>query len=128
MRVLLDTHALLWWLLGDERLSGPARAALGAVSTQVLVSAASAYELTLKATLGRLTLPEDPGRFLASRLPATGFDELAVTVAHAARAAALPLVHRDPWDRILAAQALSEQVPIVSIDPAFRTLGAEVLW
>ena len=63
-----------------------------------------------------------------SRLPATGFEDLPISVAHAARAAALPLVHRDPWDRILAAQALTEQVPIVSGDPALRALGAELLW
>jgi len=128
MRILVDTHALLWWLMGDGRLSKRARLTIGDDTTQVLVSAASAYELTLKATLGRLSLPDEPERFLAGRLPATGFEGLPISIAHAARAAALPLLHRDPWDRILAAQALTEQVSIISTDPAFRELGVDVLW
>ena len=122
MRALLDTHAFLWWLSDDERLSEAARATIRDPVNVVLVSAASAWEIAIKSALGRLDLPEPPDSYVPDRIARSGFVELPITAAHALRVAALPLHHRDPFDRLLVAQSNAEGVPLVSTRPVAEPL------
>lgn len=128
MRVLLDTHAFVWWVLDDERLSDTARALLLDRSNVVLVSAASAYEMSVKAARGRLTLPEPAGTYVASRLAGEGFTPLPIQVSHAVRAGSLPPIHRDPWDRLIVAQGQLDDLPILTTDPAIGRYDVETIW
>lgn len=118
MRLLLDTHALLWWLAGDSGLDGSAAEAI-AEAAFVAVSAASAWEIGIKQAIGKLRGPDD----LAAELTANGFTELPVTVAHALAAGALPPHHADPFDRMLVAQARLEGLTVVTRDPRFARYG-----
>jgi PIN domain nuclease of toxin-antitoxin system len=112
LRLLLDTHALLWWLSDDESLSQVARAAIARPDAEVAVSAASAWEVSTKVALGKLTAPDD----LAAQLIRHQFSSLAITVAHARLAGALPRHHDDPFDRMLVAQARLEGMTLVTRD------------
>ena len=126
--LLLDTHALLWWLEGDERLSFPARAAIGDPTRTVLVSAATAWEITTKHRLGKLS----GGRRCRPRrgrcVAAQGFEELPITLADAERAGRLPGPHRDPFDRMLIAQALGRDLDLVSNEEGFDAYRLRRLW
>lgn len=128
MRLLLDTHALLWWAFGSKELSRRASTLLADRSNTILVSAASAWEIATKFRLGRL--PE--AKVLVQNMPEwferAGLTELPMTVAHAQRAGALPDVHRDPFDRMLAAQSLLENVPVVGRDEALADFGVQLIW
>ncbi|HWI85046.1 MAG TPA: type II toxin-antitoxin system VapC family toxin [Sphingomonas sp.] len=128
MRLLLDTHALIWWLAGDSSLGKAAREAIGEEGNQVLVSAASAMEISTKFRLGKLPeaslLATDLARYVANQ----GFIELPITLAHAARAGSLQIDHKDPFDRLLIAQSLVEQVVLVSNEVAFDGFGVDRLW
>lgn len=128
MRLLLDTHALLWWLFDDPRLSDRARGHIRDPDSEVLVSSASAWEIATKYRLGKLPEATEAVRRLPELVRAARFETLAIGFEHALRAGLLPAEHRDPFDRMLAAQALCEQVPIVTTDPAFESFGVEVLW
>ncbi len=129
MRVLLDTHALLWWAsTGGSRLSTTARDLIEDSATVVLVSAASAYEIAVKSALGRLDLPDAPERYVPGLLERHGFLRLPVEVPHALRAGSLPDHHRDPWDRLLVAQAQLEGLPIVTADTAIGRYEVSVIW
>ncbi|MBF8290928.1 MAG: PilT protein domain protein [Chloroflexi bacterium] len=128
MRVLLDTHAFLWWLLDAPELSADGRRILSDGSNEVLLSAVSGYELSYKVTQARLTLPEAPDVYVRSRLASNGFGSLAIELDHALRAATLPLIHRDPFDRLLVAQAQLEGIPIITRDPVIAQYDVEVIW
>jgi PIN domain nuclease of toxin-antitoxin system len=128
MRLLLDTHALLWWLDGDLHLSEAARAAIGEEGNPVYVSAASAWEIATKVRIGKL-----PGALeVAERLPAIlaeqAFVTLAIGLEHARRAGLLPGEHRDPFDRMLIAQAQIEDLTFVSNESLFDRFGVKRLW
>lgn len=123
-RLLLDTHALLWWLVDDPALSLPARDALADPGNEPLVSAASVWEIAIKRSLGKLTAPDD----LPDRIAEQGFSWLPVNAAHAWQVRALPAHHRDPFDRLLIAQALTERLPIITTDARFTDYGVEVYW
>ena len=125
MRLLLDTHALLWWLTDNPRLSYRAEAAISSPENDVLVSACAGYEIAYKQKLGRLPpLPES----LSHRLRREGMEMLPVTLDHALAAAALRGPHRDPWDRIMMAQALAEHCHVVTVDAIFSDYGVPVIW
>ncbi len=128
MRVLVDTHAFLWAAADSRRLSPRAREILEDPASQLVFSAASAYEIAVKAAKGHLVLPDDAARYLATRLPTLGLAPLPITVAHAAAAAALPPIHADPWDRLLVAQAHIEGIPILSADVQIRRYDVETIW
>lgn len=129
MRVLLDTHAFLWWVSdGGRRLSERARDVISDGETVSLFSAASAYEIATKVTAGRLELPRSPARYLPDRIALHNFALLSIELDHAIRAGTLPVIHRDPWDRILVAQAQVEGVPIVTADPAIGRYDVETIW
>lgn len=128
MRLLLDTHALLWWMAGDEHLSLRARHLIGDETNTVFVSAASAWEISTKVRLGKL-----PGaEFLASDLPdhliRQGFQELEITVEHGQRAGSLPGPHRDPFDRMLIAQAQAENLTLITNEQIFDQFGVVRAW
>jgi len=112
VRVLLDTHILLWWLADDSKLSTPARDVIAAPENSVFYSAASVWEMRIKQAIGKLVLPSD----FADVLAAQAFEPLAVTVDHANALHDLPLLHRDPFDRLLVAQARRERLTILTHD------------
>ena len=126
--LLLDTHALLWWLDGDERLSAPARAAIGDPARSVLVSAASAWEITTKHRLGKLPGAAEVALDVRGCVARQGFAALAITVADAERAGRLPGPHRDPFDRMLIAQALERELLLASNETLFDAYGVARLW
>ena len=127
MKLLLDTHAFLWFVAGDRRLSPTARRALTAPKAQPLLSLASVWELAIKSRLGRLTLPEPFDTYLAKKL-STNLRLLSVELSHVVAVERLPFHHQDPFDRLLVAQALSERLPIVTRDREIRKYGVEVVW
>ena len=127
-RLLLDTHALMWWLTGDPHLSTAARGAIGQASAVAFVSAASAWEIATKVRLGRLNDPKGVTDSLGAHLRAQGFRELPITLEHGRRAGKLPGAHKDPFDRMLIAQAQSEGLTIVSNERAFDPYGIERIW
>lgn len=116
LKLLLDTHTLLWWAAGDETLSAKARDAILDEDNAIFVSAASAWEIATKHRLGKLAQAEPIVADIAGAIAAEGFLELAISVHHGQASGALPLIHGDPFDRMLAAQALAEQLPIISDD------------
>jgi PIN domain nuclease of toxin-antitoxin system len=109
-------------------LSRDARSILGDGANELLFSAASAYELTIKAQSGRLTLPEPADSYVPSRLAANTFGTMTIELAHALRAGMLPAIHRDPFDRMLVAQAQVEGLPILTADPAISRYDVETIW
>jgi PIN domain nuclease of toxin-antitoxin system len=127
MRLLLDTHAFLWFVAGDRRLSATARRALDHAKVRPLLSVASVWEMAIKSSLGRLELPEPLDRYLARKL-STNLNLLPLELEHVVAVAHLPFHHQDPFDRVLIAQSLAERVPVVTRDPAFRKYGVEVVW
>jgi PIN domain nuclease of toxin-antitoxin system len=128
MRLLVDTHALLWWFNDDRKLSRPARRAMAESTNILLVSAASAWEIATKVRLGKLTGAEDLVADFIGLLQRGNFDVLNITPDHAIRAGLLAGPHRDPFDRMLAAQAQAEGLPIVSNDLAFDAYGVRRIW
>jgi PIN domain nuclease of toxin-antitoxin system len=130
VRLLLDTHAWLWFYLGDARLSGPARSAIDEQTNDKLVSAASLWELAIKVSLGKYALAETFDEFIKHSLIDNGFGILPVEPAHAARLSTLPYptAHKDPFDRMLAAQALVEQIPLLSGDAELDAYGISRIW
>jgi len=123
LRLLLDTHVLLWWLADDPGLSGNARALIASAESEVLVSAASAWEISIKRALGKLDAPDD----LEAQLTQHHFSPLAISVGHALAAGALPRHHEDPFDRMLVAQARLEGLTIATRDPSFEPYGVATL-
>lgn len=128
MRLLLDTHTLLWWLFDDPRLSQKARELIAEPIRDVLVSSASAWEISTKHRLGRLPEADVLVQDISMWIGRAGFEELAVTVAHAQLAGAWKQSHRDPFDRMLAAQAELEKSPILSRDKALDEFGIQRIW
>ncbi len=128
MRLLLDTCTFLWWMGDTKKLSPPARAAIGGIDNEIVFSAVSAWEVTLKHRLGRLDLAEAPAAIVATALAAHAVEALPIGVAHALRAGELPLHHRDPFDRLLIAQAEIENLTLVTPDRAFAPYGVATLW
>ena len=128
MPVLLDTHAFLWWIADSKRLSGPARTVIADELNDIVVSAASAWEIATKFRIGKLPGCEAVAVDVAGHIAGQGFEELAIGVADAERAGRLPGPHRDPFNRMLAAQALAREFPVVSADPVFDRFGVIRLW
>jgi len=124
---LLDTHAFLWFVSGDDRLSRKARLAAEQEDAELVLSAASVWEMAIKSNLGRLHFSVPLDRYLAEKL-AEGFRLLPVEWQHAAAVETLPKHHRDPFDRLLIAQAAAERLTVLTADPIFKTYGVKVLW
>lgn len=124
MRLLLDTHAFLWWMEASPALSTTARAAIADPANEVLISIASLWELTIKQALGKLSFPADPETVVRNE----GFTVLAISFAHLRRLGVLPALHRDPFDRMLIVQAMLEGTPLITNDRALARYGTPVLW
>ena len=121
---LADTHAMLWWLSDDRRLSRPARELMAAGDVPIHFSAASIWEAEIKGALGKLSVHDD----LLEAIAADRFVEVPITARHAREAARLPALHRDPFDRMIVAQARLEGLVVITADSKIADYGAEVLW
>jgi PIN domain nuclease of toxin-antitoxin system len=128
MTLLLDTHTLLWFLWDDPQLTATAKALIEDPTNRKLVSIGSCWEIAIKTGLGKLSLGEPSASFLSREIARNNFDLLPITLSHATAVEPLPLYHRDPFDRLLVAQALIEHLPIVSADPALDPYGVTRLW
>jgi PIN domain nuclease of toxin-antitoxin system len=128
MRVLLDTHALLWWVLGEAELSIPARQAIGEPDNEVFVSAASSWEIATKHRIGKLPKAARIAIDVPGIVSAQGFIELPISIRHGQVAGQLPRIHKDPFDRILVAQAVIEDMILISNDAILGAYGVALLW
>jgi PIN domain nuclease of toxin-antitoxin system len=127
VRLILDSHAFVWWVFGDPQLSRQAQAAIDGAA-EVLVGAIAGYEIVLKHALGKWPEVEAIARDVAAAVAAEGFAVMPITLTHAEAAGRLPFHHRDPFDRLLAAQALREDLTLVSADRVFDAYGVRRLW
>jgi PIN domain nuclease of toxin-antitoxin system len=128
VRLLLDTHALLWWLAGDPSLPSATREAIADPANEVFVSAASAWEVSTKHRLGKLPAAGPLALDFAHEIERQGFLPLPISLTHAQDAGALPTDHRDPFDRMLIAQARAERMALVSNEVAFDQMGVVRVW
>lgn len=128
MQLLIDTHAFLWWLAGNERLSTAARDVIRDRDNTVLVSAASAWEIATKHRLGKLPGADQVAGNVIATIEDHGFQPLAISVSHAERAGRLAGPHKDPFDRMLIAQALAHDLPLVSVESLFDDFGVRRIW
>ena len=128
MRVLIDTGCWLWSLTNPDRLNTRARGLIADPAQDLFLSAASSWEIAIKAALGKLRLPETPDKYVPRRMEAMDIQGLPVEHAHALRVFSLPAHHRDPFDRILIAQAQMESLAILTADPVFAAYDVETIW
>jgi PIN domain nuclease of toxin-antitoxin system len=128
MRLLLDTHAFLWFFIGTPSLSAKARASIEDESNEKFFSIASLWEIAIKASIGKLTLSKPFDDIFPDQLAHNGIDLLSITTAHVSAITNMPFHHRDPFDRLLIAQAMTEQMQIVSADAAFDNYAVTRLW
>ncbi|MGD0899149.1 MAG: type II toxin-antitoxin system VapC family toxin [Thermoguttaceae bacterium] len=128
MRLLLDTHAFLWFILEDSRLSATARALIEDPANDVEVSPASYWEIAIKIGLRKYALPQPYQLFMESQISANGFRILHIEPKHASLVTTMPFHHRDPFDRLLVAQATVEGIPIISSDEQLDAYGVQRLW
>ena len=128
MRVLLDTHSLLWLVTDDPRLSDTARNTFLDDNNELLCSAVVGFEIAVKYSLGKLELAEPPRVFIDNRIRNNTLTPFPITMAQAVRVADLPFHHRDPFDRLLIAQALEEDIPVLSADEILSAYGVRRLW
>lgn len=128
LRFLLDTHVLLWWLFDDPQLSLRPREIISDPASEILVSSATAWEIATKFRLGKLSGVEPLVTDMAAWVRQAGFAELAVRIPHAQKAGSWPHAHRDPFDRMLAAQSVLEDLPLLTRDPALKAFGIRLIW
>lgn len=128
MRYLLDTHTFLWWIVDDPQLSPRAGAIIRDPSNEIWFSATSAWEIAIKAQLGRITFEDDPVEFIPQQVAANGFRHLPIQSDHALHVSRLALLHRDPFDRMLVAQALIERMVLLTADQTIAKYDVQVVW
>jgi PIN domain nuclease of toxin-antitoxin system len=128
MNVLLDTQCWLWWFAEEERLNAGARQLIGDGENTLYFSAASSWEIAIKCSIGKLKLPESPDRYVPRRLASQGMLGMPVEHVHALRVASLPDHHRDPFDRLLVAQAQMEGLALLTADPLIAAYEVKTIW
>ncbi|MBI2325712.1 MAG: type II toxin-antitoxin system VapC family toxin [Chloroflexi bacterium] len=128
MRLLLDTQAFIWAIADPGRLSERARTAMQDEVNEVYVSAATAWEIAIKARTGKIGVVGDPQRFVPEQIAANSFSPLPVSIRHALKVADLPMIHRDPFDRLLVAQASVDDLGLVTADPQVRKYPVDTIW
>ena len=128
MRLLLDTHAFLWFVLNDTSLSTVARSLISDPQNDVLISPATYWEVAIKVSIGKYQLPGPFADFMSEQIARNDLTILPITVGHAAVVALLPFHHKDPFDRLLIAQAIVENIPVLSVDAAFDPYPVIRLW
>ncbi|OQX08611.1 MAG: twitching motility protein PilT [Desulfobulbaceae bacterium A2] len=127
-RLLLDTHVFLWWVNDDPKLTAVARLAIADANNACYLSLASCWEMAIKSSLGRLQLAKPVARFVTEQLATNGFTLLNIDLRHATKVEKLPFHHRDPFDRLLISQAITEKLTLVSADSIFSGYGVNLLW
>lgn len=128
MKVLLDTHVFLWWITDDPRLNERAREIISDGENTLFFSAASGWEIAIKAKLGKLSVPDDLEGFIMEQLAQNDITPLPVRLSHALHVYNLPAHHRDPFDRLLVAQAQVENLPILTGDTAIMQYPVQIIW
>ncbi|WP_414514584.1 type II toxin-antitoxin system VapC family toxin [Nostoc sp. PCC 9305] len=128
MKLLLDTQCWLWWFAQPERLNEEAIAHIADENNELWLSVASIWEIGIKVAIGKLPLPDPLDSYISSRMAQLGMRSLEITASHALQAAALPLHHRDPFDRMLIAQAQIEEMTLVSSDSMFNKYNISLIW
>ena len=128
MRVLLDTHSLLWFLSGDEKLSATAQQVMIDFENELVLSIASLWEIAIKVSLGKLEIAEPFEELFPSQLREHEIELLHITFPHLFHVVSLPFHHRDPFDRLIIAQSLAEELPVITADPAFQVYGVTIIW
>ena len=128
VRALLDTHTFLWWIAESGRLSGKAHSAIAYESNDIIVSAATSWEIATKYRLGKLPGGEAVATDISGHIVGQGFEEIAISVAGAERVGRLPGPHRDSFNRMLIAQALAQNLTVLSVDEVFDLYGVNRLW
>lgn len=128
MRILLDTHAFLWWNMDSPQLSQKAREIIAGGRAEILFSAASTWEIAFKCQKGRLILPEPPKNYVISRLSHYGFITLPIQISHTLHTYQLPPIHHDPFDRLLVAQCQTDDLSIISNDEYIKQYDVKVIW
>jgi PIN domain nuclease of toxin-antitoxin system len=128
MKALMDTQVFLWWIVDDPRLSSPARKVITDGNNELYFSAASAWEIAIKAQIGRLKLSEKPEILIPEQLARNAFESLPINIRHALHVFNLPEHHRDPFDRIIISQAIIEGLNIITSDREFSKYPVEVIW
>ncbi len=128
VKVLLDTHALVWWLEADRRVSPTVRNVLGDPMTVAFISAVSGWEIATKVRIGKLQMSLAIVTDFPAEMARIGYHPLPVSLAHGHRAGGLSGPHMDPFDRMLAAQSLMENLPLITVDPAFQQFGVSTIW
>lgn len=128
MKVLLDTCAFIWLVTDDPKLSELAKEIFLDTDNELLLSAVTGFEIAVKYSLGKLHLTEPPKEFIANRMQANALTELPVSMAHALALQNMPLHHKDPFDRLLVAQAMVNQIPLLSADQQLSAYAIERLW
>jgi PIN domain nuclease of toxin-antitoxin system len=128
MNALLDTHTFLWWITDNAELSPRAREVVSDGENTLFLSAASGWEIAIKAKLGRLQLPDNPERFVLKHMSQNAITGLPIQLSHALHVYTLPDHHRDPFDRVLIAQSQLEKLPIVTKDPQISHYSVKIIW
>lgn len=128
MNILLDTHAFLWFVLGDENISENARAQIEKQENTKFISPASYWEIAIKISIGKYALPCSYEQFMNQAIHGNGFLTLPILPQHTALLISLPFHHRDPFDRLLISQAIAENMPIISNDSVFDAYGIMRVW
>jgi len=127
-RLLLDTHTFLWWIDDAPELSEAARQAISNADNECFLSVASCWEMAIKSSLGKLSLSKPLDRFVLDQITENGFLLLNIELSHAAKVESLPFHHRDPFDRLLISQAISDELTLVSADRRFLHYGVKLIW
>jgi len=128
VRILLDTHAFLWWISDAPQLSQKARQIIGNGENALFLSAASGWEIAIKTRLGKLKLPADITSFIAEQLSVNAITPLPIQMKHALHLNSLPDFHRDPFDRMIVAQAQVEGLPVLTADPQLAGYSVQIIW
>ena len=128
MKALLDTHAFLWWILDNPRLSGAVRDFLADPGNTIYLSAASGWEMAIKCSIGRLTLPVHPESFVEQQMEINNLTPLPIQMSHGLYVHKLPAIHKDPFDRLLVAQSMIENLLLISRDSVFKQYPVSLLW
>lgn len=128
MKALLDTHVFIWWVMDDERLPFFVRDLLADEKNELYLSSASCWEMMIKAKIGRLMFPESPEKFIPDQMKLNKLAGLPVQIAHALHVYTLPEHHKDPFDRMLIAQAQVERMPIITNDSLLAAYDVKILW
>ena len=128
MRLLLDTSSFLWFVAGSDRLSGKARELMEDFDNELVLSVASLWEMAIKASIGKLELLRPFDQFIPEKLEENEIDILHISLPHLSEMMALPFHHRDPFDRLIIAQSIFENLPVIACDSIFKNYSADIIW